>query len=110
MPNRKYKRAAAQENRVKHEWIAKGYIAARSAGSHSAFDVYAVKPTGEPIKHVVKVRGVEYITYTSPVVGFAVQCKRHEVKVKHDRVSRTRRRATAKAPAPVSVHTDPATA
>lgn len=76
MPNKKYARAAAQENRVKHKWIREGYIAARSAGSHSPYDVYAVKPTGEPTKHVVKVRGVEYIEYVTPVVGFAIQCKR----------------------------------
>ena len=37
MPNLKYNRAAAMERRVKKEWEAKGYIAARSAGSHSPF-------------------------------------------------------------------------
>jgi hypothetical protein len=96
------------ERRVRDAWIADGYIAARSAGSHSAYDVYAVKPTGDPIKRVVKVRGVEYITYTSPVVGFAVQCKRHEVK--DDRVSRPRRRTKSKAPVAMPVHSDSATA
>jgi hypothetical protein len=116
MPNKKYQRAAAMERRVRDAWIADGYIAARSAGSHSAYDVYAVKPTGDPIKRVVKVRGVEYITYTSPVVGFAVQCKRHELtreeqmRPLHDRVSRPRRRTKSKAPAAMPVHSDSATA
>ena len=80
MPNKKYKRAAAMERRVKKEWEAKGYIAARSAGSHSPFDVYAVQPTGNETKHVVKVRGVEYVTFVTPVVGFAIQCKRKQLK------------------------------
>lgn len=78
MPNKKYARAAAQENRVKHEWLRKGYIAARSAGSHSAYDVYAVKPAGEPVKHIKTVRGVQYIEYITPITGFAIQCKRHQ--------------------------------
>ena len=79
MPNKKYKRAAAMERRVRDEWIAQGYVAARSAGSHSAYDVYAVKPTGPEVRSVKTVRGVEYITFTTPVVGYAVQCKRHEL-------------------------------
>ena len=79
MPNLKYNRAAAMERRVKKEWEAKGYIVARSAGSHSAYDVYAVKPTGPEVRSVKTVRGVEYITFTTPVVGYAVQCKRHEL-------------------------------
>ena len=44
------------------------------------FDVYAVQPTGNETKHVVKVRGVEYVTFTTPVVGFAIQCKRYQTK------------------------------
>ena len=76
MPNKKYARAAAQENRVKHEWIRKGYVAARSAGSHSAYDVYAVKPTGPATKETKIVRGIEYVQYVTPIIGFAVQCKR----------------------------------
>lgn len=77
MPNKHYLRARAMETRIKNEWIAKGYVAARSAGSKSPYDVYAVQPTGEPTKHVVTVRGVEYVTFVTPVVGFAIQCKRH---------------------------------
>ena len=79
MPNRNYLRARAMETRVKNKWIAKGYIAARSAGSKSPFDVYAVKTTGNATEHVVKVRGVEYVTFVTPVVGFAIQCKRRQV-------------------------------
>ena len=79
MPNKNYLRARAMETRVKHQWIQKGYIAARSAGSKSPFDVYAVTPTGEAVKHVEVVRGVEYVTYVTPVTGYAIQCKRHEL-------------------------------
>jgi hypothetical protein len=67
------------ETRVKHQWIKKGYIAARSAGSKSPYDVYAVQPAGEVQKHVEVVRGVEYVTYVTPITGFAIQCKRHQL-------------------------------
>ncbi len=82
------------ETRVKNDWIAKGFIAARSAGSKSPYDVYAVKPTGEATKHVAKVRGVEYITFVTPIQGFAIQCKRRgltreeQMRPLNDRVSR----------------------
>lgn len=95
------------ETRVKNEYIRRGYIAARSAGSKSPYDVYAVQTTGEAIKHVDTVRGVEYVTYVTPVVGFAIQCKRREVK--YDRVPRQRRRAAKTLSMLLPIHSDPTT-
>jgi hypothetical protein len=87
------------ERRVRKDYLAQGYIAARSAGSHSPYDVYAVKPTGDAHKFTRTVRGVEYITYVTPVTGFAIQCKRHET----NRVSRRGRTTRKDALPPVPV-------
>lgn len=67
------------ETRVKNDFIKQGFVAARSAGSKSPYDVYAVKPKGGVEKQTKIVRGVEYVLYVTPVEGFAVQCKRRQL-------------------------------
>ncbi len=80
MPNRNYLLGRALEYRVRDQWRAEGFTALRSAGSHSPYDVLAVKPTGPAVEHVEVKRGIEYRTYTYPITGYAVQCKRKTLK------------------------------
>ena len=45
MGNNKYKKAANEEREIMNYLRKEGWISARSAGSHSAVDVWAVHPT-----------------------------------------------------------------
>ena len=44
MPNNSYIRSTKRERERVHYWRRKGFIACRSAGSHSAYDVWAYHP------------------------------------------------------------------
>lgn len=49
MPNRNYNNGRAKETRIVNKARAKGYIAFRSAGSHSPIDVVIISPTEQRI-------------------------------------------------------------
>lgn len=85
MPNKNYVNGRAHEYKVRDEWKAKGYTAFRSAGSHSPYDVVALKVEdspllSDPVEICRKViNGVEYVQYITPVTGYAIQCKRRKL-------------------------------
>jgi hypothetical protein len=79
MPNKNYINGRAHEYKVRDEYRARGFTVARSAGSHSPFDVYAVTPSGDPVRTTRIVRGVEYTEYITPITGYAIQCKRRKL-------------------------------
>jgi hypothetical protein len=79
MPNKNYINGRAHEYRVRDRYTDQGYICARSAGSHSPFDVYAVQPAGPVHTEVRVIHGVEYTEYITPVTGYAIQCKRRKL-------------------------------
>lgn len=70
MPNNSYLRSTKRERQLVNEFRAKGYHAARSAGSHSPWDVWAFNPkNGDVILIQVKTKK-----------GSKVMVKRHEMK------------------------------
>jgi hypothetical protein len=79
VPNKNYINGRAHEYRVRNEWAAKGYTALRSAGSHSPYDVVAVKPISLTQVETTVSKGVEYTTYITEVTGYAIQCKRRKL-------------------------------
>lgn len=54
MPNRKYEKGARHERELVNKYREAGGISARSAGSHSPIDVWAIKD-GE--LHLIQVKG-----------------------------------------------------
>jgi hypothetical protein len=87
MPNRNYITGRRFEYKVRDQFKAAGYTAMRSAGSHSPYDVLAVRP--DPLLHAEVhtevLRGVEYTQYITPITGYAIQCKRRKLptRAKH---------------------------
>lgn len=83
MPNKNYINGRRHEYAVRDHWKQHGYTALRSAGSHSPYDVVALKPynhVAEPYINKYTRRGVEYTEYVTPVIGYAIQCKRRKLK------------------------------
>ena len=79
MPNKNYITGRRFEYKVRDEWRAKGYVALRSAGSHSPYDVIALQPRDESSVHIEIHRGIEYRTIVTPITGYAIQCKRRKL-------------------------------
>jgi hypothetical protein len=80
MPNRNYITGRRFEYKVRDLWKDRGYRAVRTAGSHSPYDVIALRRVGEDeaIEREV-IRGVEYTQYIIPITGYAIQCKRRKL-------------------------------
>jgi hypothetical protein len=79
MPNKNYINGRRFEYKVRDAYKALGYVALRSAGSHSPYDVIALEAHGEPEVITSTVRGVSYTYYRTPITGFAIQCKRRKL-------------------------------
>ena len=79
MPNKNYITGRRFEYKVRDEWRAKGYVALRSAGSHSPYDVIALQPCDEYSVHTEIHLGIEYRTIVTPITGYAIQCKRRKL-------------------------------
>ena len=81
MPNRNYITGRRYEYKVRDTWREKGYTAFRSAGSHSPYDVVALglDNNHDAWEEVSIVKGVEYRQIITPVIGYAIQCKRRKL-------------------------------
>jgi hypothetical protein len=61
MPNRNYDAGVRFERERLHDYESRGFVVSRSAGSHGAFDLWAIQPHGDTLYviqcKVVKTRG-----------------------------------------------------
>ena len=94
MPNKNYINGRRFEYHIRDHWRGRGAIAFRSAGSHSPYDVIAITVQGEQVKQQVERNGVLYTTYTTPIMGYAIQCKRRKLPPKHAKQPRDHRQNT----------------
>ena len=62
MPNRNYEKGARFERKIVNEARAKGFIAARTAGSHSKIDIFTIDVKNKVVEFIQAKKGKSGLT------------------------------------------------